>query len=307
MTNPTPKPVSVFTAWSTALRPKSFPISICPVILGVAFSWEEGVAPDASLTLLALMAALLMQIITNLQNDVGYTARGAEQVADRTGLPRATASGWLSVHQVRVAIALLSFFAGLLGLVMTLLRGWPVLAIGTTSLIAALAYMGGPKPIAYTAFGELTAAVFFGPVAVLGTVWLLTGGISLYSTVASISIGSLAGAALAVNNHRDRLHDQRVGRHTFAVQFGENHSASLFAGLLFLAFVPVFALGIHSQSLWFALPLALIPQMLKLLEDFRACAGDFAMNPILLRTFKLTLHFTLLLAASALLTRIPGD
>ena len=48
-------------------------------------------------------AALLMQPITNLQNDVGYTVRGGERGGEhgtkRTGLPRATAQGWLSVRQ----------------------------------------------------------------------------------------------------------------------------------------------------------------------------------------------------------------
>jgi hypothetical protein len=64
-----------------------------------------------------------------------------------------------------------------LGLALVAWRGWPVLAIGTASLLAALAYMGGPRPIAYTPFGELTVFVFFGLVAVMGTDWVLTGSV----------------------------------------------------------------------------------------------------------------------------------
>ncbi len=47
-----------------------------------------------------------MQVITNMQNDVGYTVRGGDSSGTRTGLPRATANGWLSVRHVRGAIVL---------------------------------------------------------------------------------------------------------------------------------------------------------------------------------------------------------
>ena len=72
--------------------------------------WQSG-ALDWGLATLALAAAVLMQLITNLQNDVGFTTRGAQHVGSHTGLPRATAMGWLSTHQVRVAILILSVLA----------------------------------------------------------------------------------------------------------------------------------------------------------------------------------------------------
>jgi 1,4-dihydroxy-2-naphthoate octaprenyltransferase len=78
-----------------------------------------------------------------------------------------------------------ALLATVLGLALVAYRGWPVLAIGVASLLAALAYMGGPRPIAYTPFGELTVFVFFGLVAVMGTDWVLTGSSSLATVLAS--------------------------------------------------------------------------------------------------------------------------
>jgi len=182
-------------------------------------------------------------------------------------------------------------------------RGWPVLAIGLASMVAALAYMGGPKPIAYTPLGELTVFVFFGLVAVMGTDWVLTGSIGADSALASVAIGALAAAALAVNNHRDIAHDRLVGRRTFAVSFGADASRGLFNALLWgpLALVPVIA-GV-GQSAALLLPLLLVPAARQLCRDFARCPPGTAFNDILFRTFRLELWFAALLSAGALLGR----
>jgi 1,4-dihydroxy-2-naphthoate octaprenyltransferase len=258
--------------------------------------------------LLVLGAALLMQVITNLQNDVGYTVRGGELSAagrsPRTGLPRATAQGWLGIGQVRLGIVLVALVATALGLALVAWRGWPVVAIGTASLLAALAYMGGPKPIAYTPFGELTVFVFFGLVAVLGSDWVLTGSIGGVSMLAAVAIGSLAAAALAVNNHRDMAHDRRVGRQTFAVLAGEAGSQRLYSTLLLgpYALLPVMALLAHNPAL--LLPLLLLPATLALRSAFLRCPPGVAFNEMLFRTFRLELAFAALLAAGAVLGRV---
>ncbi len=248
-----------------------------------------------------LAAALLMQVVTNLQNDVGYTVRGGERSGTRTGLPRATAQGWLSVRQVRASIVAVALVATAIGVALVAWRGWPVLAIGTASLLAALAYMGGPRPIAYTPCGELTVFVFFGLVAVMGTDWVLTGSVGVVSLLASVAIGALAAAALAVNNQRDIAHDRQVGRRTFAVTFGEAGSRGLFGSLLLLAFVLLPAMAWLGRAWGLLLPLLLAPTAWKLRRAFVACPGGAAFNELLFASFRLELQFAALLAAGALL------
>ena len=292
-------------AWSAATRPRSLLVALSPVLVGSALGFARAGHVDVVAATLVLGAALLMQLITNLQNDVGYTVRGGERGGEhsirRTGLPRATAQGWLSVRQVRVAIVAAALLATGLGIVLVAWRGWPVLAIGTASLLAALAYMGGPRPIAYTPFGELTVFVFFGLVAVMGTDWVLTGQVGAATALASLAIGALAAAALAVNNHRDIVHDAQVGRRTFAVVFGAAGSRRLFTVLLALPFalLPAIALAGHSPAL--LLPLLLAPAAWALRRDFRACPGGLAFNAVLFAAFRLELHFAALLAAGALI------
>ncbi len=291
------------SAWRAAIRPRTLLVAISPVLVGAAIGFSHAGVVSVCAGLLVLCAAVLMQVTTNLQNDVGYTVRGGESSGTRTGLPRATARGWLSVWQVRTAIGLIAVLSLAMGIVLTVYRGWPVLLIGAASLLAALAYMGGPKPIAYTPFGELTVFVFFGLVAVMGTEWVLSGHVSLVGFTSSMAIGGLAAAALAVNNHRDIAHDRLVGRRTFAVIAGEGPSRHLFTGLLLGPFLllPVMALAAGAPTL--LLPLALLPMAVRLLRDFLKCAPGAAYSELLFRTFRLELSFAILLAAGALLMR----
>ena len=291
-------------AWAAAIRPQTLPVAFSPVLVGAAFGYGRTGALDWTTALLALAAALLVQIASNLQNDVGYTVRGGERSAPRSGLPRATAQGWLSVASVRAGIVFVALAAAAIGAILVAHKGWPVLAIGGVSLLAALAYMGGPRPIAYTPYGEATVFVFFGPVAVVGTDWLLTGDTAAATVLAGAALGALAAAALAVNNHRDIDHDRAAGRRTFAALFGARASRALFGGLLLGPWALVPAIAWIDGSAALLLPLLLWPRALRLRRDFGACRRGPGYTALLLRSFRLGLAFAATLAAGAVAARL---
>lgn len=293
-------------AWVVAVRPKTLLVAISPVLVGAALGWQRSGALDPLVSVIVLVAALLMQVLTNLQNDVGYTVRGGDSSGTRTGLPRATAHGWLTVRTVRNAIILVALVSTVFGLLLVLHRGWPVLAIGMVSLLAALAYMGGPRPIAYTPYGELTVFVFFGLVAVMGTDWMLTDDVGATTVVAAVALGGLAAAALAVNNHRDIAHDALVGRRTFAVAFGARASQGLYTLLLIGPFALTPLMAWLSGSWLLLLPCLLLPTALTLRRDMLRCPPGVAFNEVLFRTFKLELVYAVLLASGAVLGRLWG-
>lgn len=269
--------------------------------MGVALAGLSGAAIHAGVATLALLASLLMQAITNLQNDVGFTVRGGEQSGRRTGLPRATALGLLTAAQVRTGIMILASFATAVGVTLAWLRGWPVLALGAASLAGALAYMGGPKPIAYTPWGEFTVFVFFGWVAVGGTYWLMTGSMDAPALLAASGSGALAAAALALNNQRDRAHDASIARRTFAVVWGPAATARLYTLCLAFPLLVALLLSAAWAAPTLALPVLLAPQAWALRRDFLACPGGLAFNPLLLRTFRLVHWYSAALALGALL------
>ena len=287
-----------------AARPRSLLVALSPVLVAIALAFERTGSLDATTSVLVLGCAVLVQVITNLQNDVGYTVRGGERSGNRRGLPRATANGWLSVRSVRAAIILLSIIAATLGVVLYLHRGWPVLAIGTASLLAALAYMAGPRPIAYTPFGELTVFLFFGLVAVTGTDWVLTGEVGAATWLAAVAIGCLAAAALAVNNHRDVEHDRSVGRATFAAIAGDRASFDLYTLLLAVPFLALPAIAYVARDPWLVLPALLVPAAVGARRAFATAGPGLPFNAVLFRTFGLEMRYGLLLAAGAVLGRV---
>jgi len=292
-------------AWAVALRPPSLLVAVSPVLVGTALAWERTGQVDAMFVMLILAAAVLIQILTNLQNDVGYTVRHAER-GSRVGLPRATANGWLSVAQVRTAIVAVVAITLLLGLPLVQARGIPVLAMGLASIVAALAYMGGPRPIAYTPLGELTVFAFFGLVAVGGTECVLAGDTTTATWLAAGAIGGLASAALALNNHRDIAHDAEVGRRTFGVCFGVAASQRLYAWALLAPFALTVALAAVLHALALLFPLVLLPVAWRLRGEVAACRDGGAFTRLLVRTFKLELVFALLLSVALISARALG-
>ncbi len=292
-------------AWVMALRLRSMLIAISPVLVAVALVWQRTGALDFKLALLVLGTSVLLQIVTNLQNDVGYTLRGGEHSGTRIGLPRATSLGLLTTTQVRTAIAIAIVATILIGLPVVLARGWLVLAMGIASIIGALAYMGGPRPIAYMPLGELVVFVFFGLFAVAGSDYALAGVTVPPSTwLAAVAMGTLAAAALVVNNHRDINHDRYVGRRTFPVVFGAAASRRLYAACLTVPFALLPMLAWLQSSPWFLLPLALAPAAWRLDRDFVSCPPGLPFNAILYRTFRMELAYAALLAAGAMVTRL---
>jgi 1,4-dihydroxy-2-naphthoate octaprenyltransferase len=290
-------------AWLAALRPLTLPIAAIPVVAGTALAWSLHGAFAAWIAALSLAGALLVQVISNLQNDVGYTVRGGE-TGTRTGLPRATARGWLGVGEVRAAIVGAVVLAIAVGVPLIALRGWPVAAIVAGSIAAAYAYMGGPRPIAYTPYGEATVFAFFGVVALVGTIYAQAGTVDATGWTAGVAFGLLAAAVLNVNNHRDIAHDASTGRRTMAVVLGARGSRTVFRASVAGAFLLVPLIAGLAGSAWYLLPLALVPRGLRLLRDFDGAGSGHALTPVLFRTVFLEAAFGLLLAAGALLATI---
>ena len=292
-------------AWAAAIRPKTLWIAAIPVVVAGALAWSEGASLDPHLVFLTLAGSILMQVITNLQNDVGYTVRRAE-TGQRIGLPRATANGWLSVPRVRGAIVAAVALTMLLGLPLVLHSGLPVLLLGLASIAAALSYMGGRWPIAYTPLGELTVFLFFGLAAVSGSYFVFTGSVGPIAWLAAGAVGAHAAAVLAVNNYRDAEHDARTGRRTFAASFGTGPARLMFSLLMFSPFVLCVLIAWLAARPLLLVPLLVLPWAMRLSERFRTTARGEAFTDILFSTVMLEVAFGMLLAGGAVVSRVLG-
>jgi 1,4-dihydroxy-2-naphthoate octaprenyltransferase len=291
-------------AWRVALRPRTLWIATIPVIVATCLAWSVADAFDAGIALIALAASVLMQVVTNLQNDVGYTERMSGS-GGRIGLPRATANGWLSTAEVNRAIVATVVLAQVVALPLMIRGGWPIVLTSVTSTLAAYGYMGGPWPVAFTPYGELVVFVFFGLTAVCGSYYVQAGDIGAAAWITGVAIGAHAAAVLLVNNYRDRAHDEATGRRTLPVLIGATASLRLYWLLLLVPFALALVLAASLASGWLVLPLVALPWALRLARRLARTPDGPAQNALLFGTVKLEVAFGMLLSAGALLHRWP--
>jgi 1,4-dihydroxy-2-naphthoate polyprenyltransferase len=208
-----------WNAWFLAIRPRTLPAAAAGVIMGSALAWHDGFFRlDAAVA--CLSAALLLQIASNLANDVFDFERGTD-THERSGPVRVTQAGLLTPSQVKTGMVVMLGIAALLGLYLAWIGGWPIVVIGIAAIIAAIAYTGGPFPIGYHGLGDLFVFIFFGLVSVAGTYYVQAGFISPPAWWMTIPPGLIVTAILVVNNLRDLENDRKAGKRTLAVRLGE--------------------------------------------------------------------------------------
>jgi len=273
--------------WIQGARPRTLPAAIAPVIVATVLAGREWKPVQA---LLALIVSLALQIAVNYSNDYSDGIRGTDD--DRVGPIRLVASGLASAQSVKRAAQLSFLIACIAGLVLASLSAWWVILIGIASVLAAWGYTGGHTPYGYRGFGELSVFTFFGVVATVGTYYVQTLEITLAAFAASIPMGTLSCALLAINNIRDIPGDQVVGKKTLAVKLGDKNARRFFVALLITAYIfPIFT-G-HTLAL---LTLATAPAAYAIAREVLAGAKGVDLIPLLGRTGQLQLHFGLTFA-----------
>jgi 1,4-dihydroxy-2-naphthoate octaprenyltransferase len=256
-------------AWVLASRPRTLTAAAAPVLLGTGLATGRG-AFSALPALAALSGALLIQIGTNLANDYYDHLRGGD-TEDRVGPVRVTQAGLIPPSTVRKATYLVLGAAFLLGGYLVWVGGWPIAVIGLASLVCAVAYTGGPFPLAYRGLGDLFVFLFFGLVAVGGTFWVQAFSFGPEVLLAGAGMGAMNTAILVVNNLRDLETDARAGKHTLAVRLG--HAGTKFE-LLFLVVMgygaPLVGMAFYGWPGWVLLSFASALPLLTPLRTVRS-------------------------------------
>ena len=219
--------------WVLAARLPTLTAAAAPVAVGSGVAIHDDVfalGPAAA----ALVGALAIQVGANLANDVSDFRRGADTV-ERIGPPRVTQLGLLTQRQVLTAMWVAFAVATLAGLYLVAVAGWPIVAVGVASILAALAYTGGPWPFGYHGLGEVFTFVFFGLVAVAGTYYVQAEELNAEVLAAAVPVGLTVSAILMVNNIRDIATDAAAGKRTLAVMLGRSRARALFVGTIALA------------------------------------------------------------------------
>jgi 1,4-dihydroxy-2-naphthoate octaprenyltransferase len=292
--NFSPQPTS-WQAWMIAIRPHTLPAAAAPVIVAWSITYQQGgfSLPPA---LAALVCALLLQITSNLVNDVMDFKKGADR-SGRQGFQRVTQDGLLSPRQVWTGIALVIFLAVAAGSYLVWLRGIWALLIGGLAIVFAVAYTAGPFSLAYHGLGDLFVMVFFGFAGLCGTVYAILGWVPAISWLFAFNMGALITAILVVNNVRDVESDRAAGRKNIPVVYGLETAYWEFRTLVGLPYITLIPAAILTGQPLLLLPWLTLPLALHLAADLARNKGT-ELNPVLGQTAQLALYYGLLLAVA---------
>lgn len=273
--------MATLVEWVEGARPRTLPAAVAPVLAGTAVAWfEGGVVP--LLAGLALVVTLALQVGVNYANDYSDGVRGTD--ADRVGPMRLVGSGAAAPSHV-LAAAIGGFaVAAIAGLGVVVISGhWWLLIIGAVSIAAAWYYTGGRYPYGYFGLGELFVFVFFGLVAVCGTVYVQVGSVSATTWWTAIAIGALACDILVANNLRDLVGDAESGKRTLATRLGDRLTRAFYISLVVVAVLGVVAVA-WTTSWWALLGLAMLIPLVAPIRAIVSGAAGPELIPVLKHT-----------------------
>ena len=227
-----------------ATRPKFFPASVLPVIVGTAWGAHVSGQFDLVLFLLALAATVCVHAGANVLNDVGDESGGTDrQNTDRiypyTGGSRFIQMGIMEANSMaRLGISLLAV-AAIAGLVLLLMKGPMILGFGIAGVALAVIYSVGPVRLASIGLGELAVAVGFGVIPVIGSAWLQSNTIDNAAVLFSVPISAWVAAILLINEVPDIAADGATGKRTLPVRLGCGGTAALYVAIQVVALAAV--------------------------------------------------------------------
>ena len=206
-------------------RPRTLPLAFAVICCGNALAYSQG-CWRGSVFALSLLTALSLQILSNIANDYGDGVRGSDRYRAASAPRRLTASGAVSIRQMRALLAagvLASLTFGI-ALLAVSSPGWHglllFLLLGALAILAAITYTVGRYAYGYYALGEASVFCFFGLLGVIGSYYLQSGSYRAAVLLPATGCGLLAAAVLHINNMRDIESDAAVGKYTIAGKLG---------------------------------------------------------------------------------------
>ena len=249
-----------------AARLRTIPLSIS----GITISGFLAVTKDQFqwiLFLLALLTTIGFQVLSNFANDYGDGIRGTDK--GRPGEKRMVASGAIHFKQMKKAMIVTTVFTLITALFLIYFAfgknhftySLTFYLLGIISIVAAIKYTVGKSAYGYSGYGDAFVFVFFGLLSVVGSHFLFTKEIEFYIFLPAFSIGMLSIAVLNLNNMRDRVNDEKMGKNTIVVKIGPKFAKYYHYYLIgtSLLFAVTYA-GVHyTKPIQFLFLLAYIP------------------------------------------------
>lgn len=287
-----------------ATRPWSFTMTAISVTSAALLALP---AFNVWLYVVTLLGMILAHAATNLINDYYDVKSGVDQPDAPTAnyRPHPLVEGSLKPEHVMTESLVLYGLAGLIGVYLLILRGWPIALLAVIGGIASFTYTATPVQYKHRGLGELSVFVMWGPLMMLGSHFVQTGSFAQASDVlwVSLPVGIWVALVLLANNLKDIQYDRRMGAETLGTLLGREGALGLFMALMVVIYlVTVLAIVAGALPIWSLIVFVSAPQALQELRDLREAEEIPAdADP---RTAQLSTRFGILLVLSLILNAI---
>jgi 1,4-dihydroxy-2-naphthoate octaprenyltransferase len=261
--------MNIYRNWLLASRPWSFAMTAISVSVGSSLGAIDG-SFSWALYLVTLLGTILLHAATNLINDYYDVKSGVDtpEVSTAQYRPHPLVEGKLTAGQVRIAAYCLYGVSSLVGIYLSATRGWALLWIGLIGAFASLTYTAPPLKYKYSALGEFSVFLMWGPLMVAGAYFVQRQMFSINAFWISLPFGALVALVLLANNIRDINHDRNKGILTLAIVLGQRYGLMLYLFLVVLAYLGIVLMSIFGPLyLWSLIVLLSIPLALRLLRQ----------------------------------------
>jgi 1,4-dihydroxy-2-naphthoate octaprenyltransferase len=261
--------MNIYRNWFLSSRPWSFTMTAISVSVGGALAAIDG---DFSwiFYLITLLGTILLHAATNLINDYYDVKSGVDtqEVATAQYRPHPLVEGKLKTEHVGLAAYLLYGLSTIIGILLAAIRGWELLWIGFLGAFASLTYTAPPLKYKYSALGEISVFLMWGPLMVAGSYFVQRQSFSIDAFWISLPFGVLVALVLLANNIRDINHDRDRGILTLAIILGQRKGLLLYGALVILAYLGLILMSIIGPLyLWSLIVLLSMPLALRLLRQ----------------------------------------
>ncbi|CAN5136893.1 hypothetical protein BH20ACT24_BH20ACT24_05400 [soil metagenome] len=273
-----------------------------PVFLGVAIAALRG-RFDLWLALLTLLGGACVHLALNVANDVFDTMSGADQAnvnpTQFSGGSRVIYYGLLSMRQM-VLIMVGFYVAGLgIGVYLAATRGWALLWVGVAGALISIFYTAPPLRLVHRGVGEITVALGFGPIMVLGAFFVQFQAYTFEAFYASLPVAILIALVLYMNEVPDRAGDAAAGKRTLPVRLSKDAVLTGYAVFVGLAYALILAgaiTGVTARPVVIAL--ATVPLAIGAYRGLRdSYDSPYALMPTMAKNIQLHLFTGMLLVA----------
>jgi 1,4-dihydroxy-2-naphthoate octaprenyltransferase len=248
--------VDWFILWFKAARAPFLVVSIVPAVLGGVMA-----AAHQSINGLHFFLAVVGIAAAHSAGDFlddyfdfrkGILGNKTKQFHDSPMI-----DGKITPQQVLYAGIICLAVAGLAGAYLLVKIAWPVVVMAAIGAVIAIFYTAPPISLNFRGYGELGLFIAFGPLAVVGVYYVLTGVFSWEPLVASLPLGVFTMNIGNISAMFDYRSDINFEKKVMIVRYGPEKSYKILTVLFLAAYIPIIV-GVAAGLLPTAALLALL-------------------------------------------------